>query len=312
MLLLARTTLPTFFTLVVWSLPLTQHLSITTLFVSLFLHLRAGHITAESLGIASVVIIILLASTTPATSVFSMAPPDPLANSASPPAANTRAKPLAQPLSYTLLALTLLALSPLLRTLTEATTSDSIAALSTALFLIGFALADFRSPKVATRTHSKRKQGNQLPADSDNKLPATLSLNACVFSSIVLASRLASPIDVFSLILSSICLFAFVPRWSRYHLPCIAVLSTTPLLFSRQAFVSVGPPIVFTLALCTASSMLLASFSGTAVAANSLGCVFLSLICPAWMRRAQRWKVGRRGPWDVGVPRIRRQAFPFP
>ncbi|PWN90103.1 GPI2-domain-containing protein, partial [Acaromyces ingoldii] len=302
----ALTSLPSFFTLVVWSLPLTQHLSITTLFVSLFLHLRAGHVSAEGLALASVAAIVVFASTTPATSVFSMPPPDPNEALSTRQAARRkqeaqlRAKPLAQPLSYALLALTLLALSPLLRTLTEATTSDSIAALSTALFLLGFALADFSGPDGG----SKHRQPGA------NNLPATLSLNACVFSSIVLASRLPSPTQVFSLILSSICLFAFVPRWSRHHLPCVVVIVASSSS-TRHPLGVVGPPIFFTLALCITSSALLAAFSSTAVAANSLAAVFLSLVCPAWMRRAQRWKVGRSGPWDVGVPRIRRQAIHY-
>lgn len=253
-----------------YSLPLSQQLGTTLILVGFFLHLRSGHISAELLASCSAACIILCASTTTSQ-----------ATATHPQQHSSTFKPLAQPLSYALLGLVILALSPLLRTLTESTTSDSIAALSTALFLLGFTLADYRSVDCV-----KEKQHNQTP-----QLRATLSLNASLCSSIVLASRLHSPIQAFSLILASIFLFAFLPHWARRHLPSLP---------SRS-----GRPICYTLAVTALSSSLLASFSITAAIINIFTAAFFSLICPAWMRRAQRWKVGRRGPWDVGVPRFR-------
>ena len=242
---------------------MSQHLSTTLLFVGCFLHLRRGHITPQSLAGLSALGIVVCASTTPA-----------LAHTLGSPS-----RPLAQPLSYALLCLVILALSPLLRTLTEATTSDSIVALSAALFLLSFALADY---SCAT------------PGNDDSTpphLPATLSLNASLCAGIVLASRLDSPIQAFSLLLSSIFFFAFLPRWIRRHLPSQPHRPTLAL--------------VYTTAITLTSCALLAPFSLSAAVISVSVAAFLSIVCPAWMKRAQQWKVGRRGPWDVGVPRIR-------
>jgi phosphatidylinositol glycan class C protein len=241
---------------------MTQQLSTTLLFVGFFLHLQAGIFTAEALASASAITIVLCASLTQRRG----SPP-----SSSKEIAKTATKPLAQPLSYALLCLVILALSPLLKTLTEATTGDSIAALSTALFLLSFTLADYSAARAI---------------DQESKLPATLSLNASLCSSIVLASRLEGPIEAFSLMLTSILLFAFIPRWTRQlKRPVLATLYT----------------ITITLASCS----LLAPFSITASVLNLFTALFLSLACPAWMRKAQGWKVGRSGPWDVGIPRLR-------
>lgn len=214
---------------------------------------------------------------------------------------------LAQPLSYALLGLVVLALSPLLRTLTEATTSDSIAALSTTLFFFSFALADFGMGKdiepvekpleqrQSVHRHRRSSSTSQIlpiPHLAQVPLPATLSLNASLCASIVLASRLTSPIDAFSLILAAIALFAFVSRWLKYHL-------------RRRASTHWRSALGVTILLLIISVALLARFSTTAAFANIAAAAFLNVVCPAWMRKAQGWKQARRGPWDMGVPRLR-------
>lgn len=261
----ASTTLPNLQALIIYSLPLAQQLSITLLFVGIFLHLQRDTISAELLASTSAICVVLCASTTREKV----------------PSITRKSKPLAQPLSYALLGLVVFSLSPLLKTLTEATTGDSIAALSAALFTLSFILADYSSPKVG-------KDGSE---QESAQLPATLSLNASLCASIVLASRLDNPIQAFALILASMCLFAFLPRWTRQTIP------------SRPGAPKL--PILYTSLLTMTSSFILASFSTTASIINILTAIFLSIICPAWMRRAQDWKVGRRGPWDVGVPKLR-------
>jgi len=207
------------------------------------------------------------------------------------PGKHSSARPLAEPLSYALLCLVILALSPLLKTLTEATTGDSIAALATTLFLLSFTLADYSSPQPTVGESRGEGGGGEEHAP---QLPATLSLNASLCSSIVLASRLDSTVQAFSLLLASIFLFAFLPRWVKRH------LNSRP----NSSFI----PCIYTITITVASCSLLAPFSITAAVINSLTAAFLSLACPAWMRKAQGWKQGRRGPWDVGVPRFRSKS----
>lgn len=281
-------------TLIRWSVPLTQQACLTLTFVGIFLHLRDQRITPEWLAIGSATTSALCGATTLRHTrkggVGTMHDAE-------------RRRILAQPLSYALLALVVLALSPLLKTLTEATTSDSITALATALFLLSFALADFsdgtpntdigRVSRLADRTrrHSNASSTKETYIDSvsmqDTQLPATLSLNAALCASMVLASRLRSPIEVFSLVLAAICIFAFLPRYLRHR--------------SKRGL----PMVLVTLFMVLLSASLLAYFSLAASLASIVMSAFLNLGCPLWMRRAQAWKLSRRGPWDMGVLRLR-------
>ncbi|PWN38127.1 GPI2-domain-containing protein [Meira miltonrushii] len=302
------TALPNLTDLMLWSLPLSQHVCIILTFVGLFLSLRDDLIGSESLAICSALTIALCGATMPITSIYSESMTELHTKTESKEKSKKHTnRALAQPLSYALLGLVVLALSPLLRTLTEATTSDSIAALSTTLFLFSFALADFgvgedarinerpSDQDKASHKHSRNGSSGQpvpLPHLAQGPLPATLSLNASLCASIVLASRLASPIDAFSLILAAIALFAFVSRWLKHHL-------------RRRAPTHWRSAICATVFLLSISIGLLARFSITAAFANVATAVFLSVICPAWMRKAQGWKQARRGPWDMGIPRLR-------
>lgn len=104
----------------------------------------------------------------------------------------------AVPASATL-ALILVLLSPILKTLTHATTSDTITSLTTTLFAINALLADYRTPK----------------ASDQDSFPGAMSLNAAISASTVLASRLSAPRDaharVFSLLLFAFVWFALAP-----------------------------------------------------------------------------------------------------
>ncbi|SPO47587.1 uncharacterized protein PSANT_05275 [Moesziomyces antarcticus] len=85
---------------------------------------------------------------------------------------------LASVLGKMVVALVLLAVSPVLRTLTEATTSDTIWALAAMLFTAHLVLADY--------------------AGGSGKLQDTLSFNAAISASVVLASRLDDDVQSFS------------------------------------------------------------------------------------------------------------------
>ncbi|KAI0276809.1 phosphatidylinositol N-acetylglucosaminyltransferase [Russula aff. rugulosa BPL654] len=88
--------------------------------------------------------------------------------------------------------LSLIALAPILRTLTAPTSADSISAITTALFLVHAALADY-SPIALER------------------LTSVLSINAAISAVVVLASRLHDDLSVFALMLFSVEAFALFP-----------------------------------------------------------------------------------------------------
>ncbi|KAF5374769.1 hypothetical protein D9758_000260 [Tetrapyrgos nigripes] len=104
--------------------------------------------------------------------------------------------------SSILIFLALMSLSPVLRTLTAATSSDSIWALSAALFIINILLADYGSSTSSQPIVHER-------------LTSVLSMNAAISSSVVLASRLSTDLAVFALILFSVQSFTLFPMLRR-------------------------------------------------------------------------------------------------
>lgn len=121
--------------------------------------------------------------------------------------------------SSLLVFLALMGLSPVLRTLTAATSSDSIWALSACLFLLNALLADYSTLKPVS--HSQERWGWYYVAPrcqiliSCGRLTSVLSMNAAISSSVVLASRLPDDLAVFSLVLFAVQLFALFPIMRR-------------------------------------------------------------------------------------------------
>ncbi|KAI1339331.1 GPI2-domain-containing protein [Xylariaceae sp. FL0016] len=99
--------------------------------------------------------------------------------------------------SAILIYFTLLGLSPILKSLTRSTSSDSIWAMSFWLLAINIFFYDYSSGVGV-------------------KFPASLSTNAALMASTVLASRLPSTGQVFSLTLFSIEVFGLFPVFRRY------------------------------------------------------------------------------------------------
>ncbi|KAG0229969.1 hypothetical protein BGW42_001200 [Actinomortierella wolfii] len=100
--------------------------------------------------------------------------------------------------SAVLFFLTLLGLTPILKTLTEKTSEDTIWALTVILFLANLAFHDYGS-------------GNR----KNIKYPGSLSTNAAIFASVVLASRFTTNIHVFSLMSFAVEWFALFPMLRR-------------------------------------------------------------------------------------------------
>lgn len=103
--------------------------------------------------------------------------------------------------SSLLIFFTLLALSPVLKSLTQSTSSDSIWALACWLCIANICFNDYSSLASAS--------------SSSAELKSILSTNLALSAAIVLASRLATTVSVFSFVLFSIQIFGVFPTFMR-------------------------------------------------------------------------------------------------
>lgn len=173
--------------------------------------------------------------------------------------------------SSLLVFLALMGLSPVLRTLTAATSSDSIWALSACLFLLNALLADYSSMK-------------PVPQE---RLTSVLSMNAAISSSVVLASRLPDDLAVFALVLFAVQSFALFPILRHQ-------LQVTPQVAQ----------ILFTLTLCVLSFVLTIPLSVSVAYIYAGISITVTFVAPGVLIWAQKFKNEIRGPWDVAVPRL--------
>ncbi|KIY52749.1 phosphatidylinositol N-acetylglucosaminyltransferase [Fistulina hepatica ATCC 64428] len=174
--------------------------------------------------------------------------------------------------SSILLFFSLLCLAPVLRTLTAATSSDSIWALSACLFVLNALLADYTALE---------GRGPLL------RLSSVLSTNAAISASVVLASRLPYDLAVFALVLFSVQSFALFPILRRR----LQTTSPPVQIILTVALASLA------LALTTAVSVMVTYIYATAFA-------FVTFVAPALLVWAQQYKNEIRGQWDAAVPRI--------
>ena len=184
--------------------------------------------------------------------------------------------------SAILIYMALLGLSPILKSLTESTSSDSIWAMTCWLMCINIFFFDY-SGGVGV------------------KFPASLSTNAALMASTVLASRLPSTTHVFSLTLFSIEVFGLFPVFRR-HLKHFSwrghLVLTLALVIGAGA--SLG----------TALSKKPLSEGGwkRAVAGVVIWCLGSAVGmggCSWWLIGLQRYKNVVIGPWDPARPVIR-------
>ncbi|ODQ53563.1 phosphatidylinositol N-acetylglucosaminyltransferase [Saitoella complicata NRRL Y-17804] len=189
--------------------------------------------------------------------------------------------------SSLLIFFTLLGLSPILTSLTKSTTSDSIWALSTWLFLANLLFHDYASSPPST---------GKMDAALDLRFPGSLGTNAGVMGSVVLASRLRTTDAVFSLMLWAVEWFALFPIFRRYvrflsptlhHALTISLLALA--LFSLYYVVSIYLSLLF---------LLLVGF--------------ITFVCPLWLINLQKYKNEIRGPWDVARPKLKEGRSPPP
>ncbi|KAK5117513.1 hypothetical protein LTR85_008898 [Meristemomyces frigidus] len=172
----------------------------------------------------------------------------------------------------------LLGLSPILKSLTQSTSSDSIWALSTWLMLLNLFTFDYG-------------------AGPESKFPASLSTNAALMASTVLASRLENTMHVFSLTLFSIEVFGLFPvfrRHLRHH-------SWTGHMWLTVALVAMaGGGLSMTISGGGWGMGIVGVVLGGVVTCLSMG------MTSWWLIGLQRYKNEIYGPWDPARPVIRR------
>lgn len=152
----------------------------------------------------------------------------------------------------------LLGFSPVLRTLTSAYSLDSIQALTFVFLSIHLISHDYSFVNAAKVT---------------SNFSGTVSLNASIFSSVLLASRLSSSLHVFALILFSFEVFAGFPVVSRsvkHH------SNTSHIIFN-----------LFIILVTLGGLFHLSSTLGIIYIGSLL---FINVISPFWLKRIQRYK----------------------
>ncbi|ODH45731.1 hypothetical protein GX48_08197 [Paracoccidioides brasiliensis] len=185
----------------------------------------------------------------------------------------------------------LLGLSPILKSLTKSTTSDSIWAMSCWLMVINIFFFDYSSNGSGSGTGASSETGATAA-----KFPASLSTNAAVMASTVLASRLKSTTHVFSLTLFSIEVFGLFPVFRR-HLR--ATFWGGHVLLTGLLVVFAGAAVGITMRGGYMSAILGAIIGGLSTALVMGGCSW-------WLISLQKYKNVVAGPWDPARPVLRR------
>ncbi|WWC59939.1 uncharacterized protein I303_102502 [Kwoniella dejecticola CBS 10117] len=289
------------------ALPISLHLSIIALFLAVFYALLEGNVTPEEVGWKCVIFGLSgwgihkwgwgihrqpkEASIIPA--------PTPLRSLILPP-------------------LLLSLVSPVLGTLTSATTSDSIWPLAGGLGFVHLLLADFRTgedqrvkrrrEKAQRMRKTHKRQGStgliEVEEGEEKSLSSSLSLTSALSASVVLASRLPSTSHVFSLVLLAVLLFAGWPPIAKGVRE--AGKSFSLLLTFSMAMLSIS---LFPHKIGSTPSYKMRGIDVIPTAPTVIFLVALTLanvVGPLMLLYAWRWKTRRGGGWDVAVVKLRK------
>lgn len=150
-------------------------------------------------------------------------------------------------------------LSPVLKTLTDTISTDTIYAMTILMFLVHLIFSKYGPLQIS--------------------LSDSLSITSSIFGSLMLASRLASPLHAFSLLTVSVQCFVLLPF--LMHKLTSKILISSLLTLNTLYF------------LLLVSQTLSYVFIATVV--------FLHFICPYWYVRCQKYKDNIYGPWDEAV-----------
>lgn len=216
----------------------------------------------------------------------------------------------------------LLGLSPILKSLTKSTSSDSIWALATWLLIINIFFFDYgglyvpsklrkRTPLVPTSsTHTRSTVSPINDGVRAPPFPSSLSTNAALMASTVLASRLPSTTHVFSLTLFSIEVFGLFPVFRRHlrHESWLGhVLLTAVLIAVSSASMGLVLAKSYThtygvCGFCWGWIWHVVSRSLLGFIIGGLGTTFVMGGCSWWLIGLQRYKNVVTGPWDPARP----------
>ncbi|KAI8067530.1 phosphatidylinositol N-acetylglucosaminyltransferase subunit C [Gongronella butleri] len=245
-----------YWTMVYQSGIITQHISSIVIFVALFIHYQQNAISAQQLICTGV------ASTTVGYFCWYLMVEH---------HAFERVRVLKSALFFFS---TLLGLSPILKTLTSQTSDDTIWAMTCYCFLANVLSHDYAA-----------QSGTRV------KIPGSLSTNAAIFASVLLASRLDTNLDVFGFLSFAVEWFALFPIFRR-HLQQLKTKQSIALTVVLQI-------------LCIA---LFFHVSKAVVILHLLGFCFLTFLCPYWLIWIQKYKNEIHGPWDEARPRLQKRA----
>jgi phosphatidylinositol N-acetylglucosaminyltransferase subunit C len=224
--------------------------------------------------------------------------------------------------SAILIYFTLLGLSPILKSLTKSTSSDSIWSLATWLLIINIFFFDYGGLYVPSKSRSVITSPNDSNLSSNSTLapvndtvrappfPSSLSTNAALMASTVLASRLTSTTHVFSLTLFSIEVFGLFPvfrrhlrheSWTGHVLLTIFLIMLSSggmgLILSKSYTHTYGA-----CGFCWGWIWHVISRSLLGLIIGGLGTAFVMGGCSWWLINLQRYKNVVTGPWDPARP----------
>lgn len=155
--------------------------------------------------------------------------------------------------------------APILQTLTSSFSDDTINALAITFAILhlvfydyGFVIGEYES------------------------FSGTISLNAAVFTAVLLASRLSNIQTVVVFVLLAIICFSLFPMTARIIKRC-----------------SMSLHLIVTFTLMTISSLLLWFLDKTLFTVYEIIILFLWIICPLWFMQHLQFKRALKGPWDI-------------
>ncbi|KAJ1828432.1 glycosylphosphatidylinositol anchor biosynthesis, partial [Coemansia sp. RSA 2599] len=170
-----------------------------------------------------------------------------------------------------LFALLLFGLSPILRTLTEDTSSDTIWAMTVIFFCVNLAFHDYST-------------GNL----TNIRFPGSVSLNAAILASVLLASQLDqldSNLSVFAFLAFALEWFGLFPIFRRY--------------LKR---ISTAASMAMAVLLALIAAIMFMFISRAVALLHLFGTLFITFACPLWLIWVQRYKNEIHGPWDEARP----------
>lgn len=242
--------------------------------------------------------------------------------------------------SALLIFFTLLGLSPILKSLTKSTSSDSIWALATWLLIINIFFFDYGSvyePQDRSKSAITTKPSTEpspIPGQAGGRLPpisvatqpggsagairpysappfpSSLSTNAALMASTVLASRLSTTTSVFSLSLFSIQVFGLFPVFRRHlryksqelhallSVLLVAMSSCGLFLILSQSYTHTYGDCGY----CFGWIWHVVTRSVVGVFVGGFSVMFVMGACSWWLISLQRYKDVVIGPWDPARP----------